>query len=68
MIQAVKDNPADPVAVIIGSLGLMASSLGLWAKLGLTSDQVGGLIAGLITIAGAVRALVVAHRAKEAAA
>lgn len=68
MIQAVRNNPADPVAVIIGASGLIASSLGLWTSLGLTGDQVGGLIAGLITIAGAVRALVVAHRAKGPAA
>ena len=68
MIQAVKDNPADPVAVIIGAAGLIASSLGLWEALELTGDEVGGLIAGLITIAGAVRGLVVARRARKAAA
>lgn len=60
-LQTIKDNPTDPIAVIIGTIGTTLAGLHLPSKLGLTVDQFGMIVGSLITIAAAVRGLAIAR-------
>lgn len=51
-------NPADPVAAIIGALGVIAGALKLPERWGLSAAQVAMLMSALITIAATARTLV----------
>lgn len=60
----IKENPTDPIAVIIGTIGTTLAGLHVPSKLGLTVDQFAMVVSGAITIAAAVRAYAIARNKK----
>jgi hypothetical protein len=62
-LQTIKDNPTDPIGVIIGTIATTLAGLGIPSKLGLTVDQFGMIAGAVFTIAATVRGLAI-HKAK----
>lgn len=61
MKDAIRRNPADPIAVVIGAVITVLGTLGIVDKLGLTPDEVTQLGGALVTIAAGIRTILV-HR------
>ncbi len=62
-----KQNPTDPIAVIAGGVLTILSTLNIPSQLGLTTDQVVGVLGGIAMIAATVRTVITAKKKPESA-
>ncbi len=64
-LQTIKENPTDPIALLISAVGAILSAFGVWTAIGLTADQVGIVLTSVASVAAAIRGLAVARSGRE---
>lgn len=64
-LQTIKENPTDPIALLVSAVGAILSAFGVWTAIGLTADQVGIVLTSVASVAAAIRGLAVARSGRE---
>ena len=62
LMRAMRSNPADPIAVVLSSLLIIAGVLDLPEQYGLTTSQLAVILGAVGTAAGAVRGWAISRR------
>jgi hypothetical protein len=58
-LETLKNNATDPIATIIGTAGYIAAKFDLPSQIGLSVDAFAEVVFGVITIAAAIRSIVI---------
>jgi len=64
-LQTIKENPTDPIALLVSAVGAILSAFGVWTAIGLTAAQVGIVLTSVASVAAAIRGLAVARSGRE---